>query len=431
MNTTTNHASSGLEGRQRHSRMYERLMFNSLCQAIVGLILAVGVPLLLINGLRPWVSEMRMHSVIAASGGFLLALQAIRHMSRYPGAKAFAYVLPAITISYLLAMSVLIALDLRFSRLVLGSSWLAAMLICSIGFWAEQRTRIRKLAVVPFGDYRSLFTTRGARWNLMRAPDLGEERYNGVVADLEADMPAEWQRFLANCVLHRIPVYDASEVRESLTGRVELDQVRENSFGQLAPNSEYELFKRLFDMLAVLAVAPFVLPICLVTAVLIRLDSPGGVFFVQERVGQGGRPYRMFKFRSMCHDSEKSGAQFAQANDMRVTRIGRVIRKTRIDELPQFINVLKGEMSLIGPRPEQVKFVNEFAEQIPFYNYRHVVRPGITGWAQVTQGYASDADETREKLEHDFYYIKRFSVWLDLLIVGRTIKTMLTGFGAR
>ena len=133
----------------------------------------------------------------------------------------------------------------------------------------------------------------------------------------------------------------------------------------------------------------------------------------------------------MCHDSEKTGAQFAQANDMRVTRIGRVIRKTRIDELPQFINVLKGEMSLIGPRPEQVKFVNEFAEQIPFYNYRHVVRPGITGWAQVTQGYASDADETREKLEHDFYYIKRFSVWLDLLIVGRTIKTMLTGFGAR
>uniref|UniRef100_UPI0005526097 hypothetical protein n=1 Tax=Cobetia crustatorum TaxID=553385 RepID=UPI0005526097 len=137
MNTTTNHASSGLEGRQRHSRMYERLMFNSLCQAIVGLILAVGVPLLLINGLRPWVSEMRMHSVIAASGGFLLALQAIRHMSRYPGAKAFAYVLPAITISYLLAMSVLIALDLRFSASCSAAPGWRQWLICSIGFWAE------------------------------------------------------------------------------------------------------------------------------------------------------------------------------------------------------------------------------------------------------------------------------------------------------
>jgi len=133
----------------------------------------------------------------------------------------------------------------------------------------------------------------------------------------------------------------------------------------------------------------------------------------------------------MCQDSEKSGAQFAQANDMRVTRVGKFIRKTRIDELPQFFNILKGDMSLIGPRPEQRTFVEQFEKEIPFYAYRHVVRPGITGWAQVTQGYAADADETRIKLEHDFYYIKNFSLWLDILIVLKTIRTMLTGFGAR
>ena len=116
---------------------------------------------------------------------------------------------------------------------------------------------------------------------------------------------------------------------------------------------------------------------------------------------------------------------------MRVTKIGKFIRKTRIDELPQFFNVLKGDMSLIGPRPEQKVFVDAFEEQIPFYNYRHIVRPGISGWAQVTQGYTADVDDTQIKVEHDFYYIKHFSLWLDVLIVFKTIKTMLTGFGAR
>ena len=133
----------------------------------------------------------------------------------------------------------------------------------------------------------------------------------------------------------------------------------------------------------------------------------------------------------MGKDSEKHGAQMATTNDMRVTRVGKFIRKTRIDELPQFFNVLKGDMSLIGPRPEQKVFVDQFEQEIPFYNYRHIVKPGITGWAQVTHGYAGDADETRVKIEHDFYYIKHISFSLDILIVFKTIKTMLTGFGAR
>ena len=133
----------------------------------------------------------------------------------------------------------------------------------------------------------------------------------------------------------------------------------------------------------------------------------------------------------MCKDSEKNGAQFASAGDMRVTRIGKFIRKTRIDELPQFFNVLKGDMSLIGPRPEQKVFVDKFEEQIPFYSYRHIVKPGISGWAQVVHGYAAGIDDTQVKIEHDFYYIKHFSLWLDILIMFKTLKTMITGFGAR
>ena len=153
--------------------------------------------------------------------------------------------------------------------------------------------------------------------------------------------------------------------------------------------------------------------------------------FIQNRVGKGNKDFRIYKFRSMSKDSEAAGAQFAQCGDMRVTRVGKVIRKLRIDELPQFFNVLKGDMSLIGPRPEQRTFVDQFEREIPFYMYRHIVRPGISGWAQVVHGYAADTDDTRIKIEHDFYYIKHFSLWLDVLIVFKTIKTILTGFGAR
>ena len=177
-------------------------------------------------------------------------------------------------------------------------------------------------------------------------------------------------------------------------------------------------------------IAAAVLLILLVTALCIRLESKGPIFFVQERVGQGNRSFRIYKFRSMGTDSEAKGKQFAAENDSRVTRVGRVIRKLHIDEIPQFLNVLKGDMSLIGPRPEQRAFVEKFDQEIPFYSYRHVVKPGITGWAQVTQGYVENVDGTRLKIEHDFYYIKHCSLALDFLIMLKTIRSMLTGAGA-
>ena len=169
----------------------------------------------------------------------------------------------------------------------------------------------------------------------------------------------------------------------------------------------------------------------LLTAAAIRLESPGSELFVQNRVGQGGREFKIYKFRSMAADSEADGAKLAQVGDSRITRVGSFIRKTRLDELPQFFNILKGDMSLIGPRPEQKYFVERFEQSIPFYGYRHIVKPGLSGWAQVTQGYAGNEDETQVKLEHDFYYIKHFSLSLDILIIFKTVKTILTGFGAR
>jgi lipopolysaccharide/colanic/teichoic acid biosynthesis glycosyltransferase len=172
----------------------------------------------------------------------------------------------------------------------------------------------------------------------------------------------------------------------------------------------------------------------LLVALLIRLDSPGPILFRQQRMGYRGKPFLMFKFRTMTegpsHPDPRLAAMTRDA-DNRVTKLGKVLRHYRIDELPQVVNILRGEMSWIGPRPEAVPLSLWYEAELPFYRYRHIVRPGITGWAQVKQGHVADMDEVLWKLHYDFYYIKNFSFWLDVLIIARTIRTVLSGFGAR
>jgi lipopolysaccharide/colanic/teichoic acid biosynthesis glycosyltransferase len=199
-------------------------------------------------------------------------------------------------------------------------------------------------------------------------------------------------------------------------------------------NSEsfkYLSTKRVLDLVAIGLVLPMAIGIAVVTAIAIKLESPGAVFFWQKRVGMNGVVFNMLKFRSMTSDSEKHGSQFAQSNDMRVTRVGKFIRKFRVDEIPQLWNVVKGEMSIIGPRPEQESFVEEFNKSIPNYSLRHMVMPGITGLAQTEQGYVADAEATITKLEYDLYYIKNMSLMTDAQITLKTIYTIMTGFGAR
>lgn len=198
-----------------------------------------------------------------------------------------------------------------------------------------------------------------------------------------------------------------------------------------AVDSSYLVTKRLFDLTLITLFAPIILPIMFITAVLIRLESSGPILFWQQRVGAQGEAFNMVKFRSMTTDSEQHGSQFARAGDARVTRLGKFIRKMRIDELPQLWNVIRGEMSLIGPRPEQVVFVKEFERTIPNYTDRHNVLPGITGLAQIEQGYVDDANGTQVKLKYDLYYIDNLSFLMDIRIAFQTLHTMATGFGAR
>ena len=421
------------------TRFHERILFSSLTSYLLGLLLVVFLPPFLRWGtdLFQWLayssSPVQFNSTLVNGLAFTALFVSVKRIGRFPGSETLAFLITAPVVCWLLGLAVLLFTRHEYSRYVLGASFVMSLVWTLGGYYLTRRYRRAKLAIVPFGRANDLLGYRGqAQISVLNAPDLAGRRYDAIVADLHAeDLPPEWERFLARCTLARIPVYHFKQVAESLTGRVKIDHLAENEFGALLPSPGYEFIKRLLDLTLVLVSLPLWLPVMLMTGLIIKLESEGSMFFIQERVGQGGSSFRVYKLRSMCKDSEKHGAQFASANDMRVTRVGKVIRKTRIDEIPQFINVLKGEMSLIGPRPEQRVFVEQFKQEIPFYMYRHVVKPGITGWAQVVHGYAADADDTRVKIEHDFYYIKHFSFWLDMLIILKTIRTMLTGFGAR
>jgi sugar transferase (PEP-CTERM system associated) len=190
--------------------------------------------------------------------------------------------------------------------------------------------------------------------------------------------------------------------------------------------------KRAFDVVVSLVMLTATLPVTLLCALAIKFDSPGPVFYRQTRVGLDGTPFDVLKFRSMRVDAEKDGRpRWASQADDRITRVGRFVRQTRIDELPQIINVLKGEMSFVGPRPERPFFVAELAEKIPFYNERHRVKPGITGWAQINYPYGASEEDARAKLSYDLYYIKNGSLFLDLVILFQTVRVVLWPDGAR
>ena len=189
--------------------------------------------------------------------------------------------------------------------------------------------------------------------------------------------------------------------------------------------------KRLIDLGVSSLILLFTLPLSLLVALAIYIESPGPVFYCQDRVGMGCRVYRVRKFRSMRLDAEASGAVWAQKHDPRVTRVGRWIRLFRLDEVPQLLNVFTGDMSLVGPRPERPEFVKDLEKQIPYYNVRHTVQPGVTGWAQVRYPYGASVQDSKNKLEYDLYYIKNMSILLDLKILLRTIGVVMLGEGAR
>ena len=254
-----------------------------------------------------------------------------------------------------------------------------------------------------------------------------------LVVDLRAVLSDDMASFVSSSTLAGLEVRPLSQAYEDHTQRIPLVHLAEGweISVPLGRRAVYEPFKRAFEVIATVITAPLWLVLMALTALAIRIDSGGPALFTQQRTGRDGRPFTIYKFRTMVVDADRDGPRFTVKDDPRITRIGKFLRSTRLDEVPQLINVLKGELALVGPRAEQVLFADQFQEVIPFYRYRHLVRPGITGWAQVNSGYADNLEATIEKLTYDLYYVRHMSPWLDLSVLWRSAVTVVSGRGAQ
>ena len=402
-------------------------VLQSLLIAIVPPAILLGLDFY--HALLVW--DAVFNSILVNVCALFLCSYVKRRLGSHPQGNLEAFILPITLWVYLILLSILFIFHAPYSVkiILMGFVLVAALLALTRQLIPSYKQSL--YFVVPLGDAQLLKTSDRFKFINLTGPHLPNSKLDGIVADLHSGiLPADWERFLANCALKRIPVINSMHLNESISGKVSLAHLTENESGMLAPAVIHMQIKQLNDILFLILISPIIIPLMLMIALWIWVDSPGGALFIQERMGYKGKPFNMVKFRTMVVDH--AGSHFTEADEShRITRVGKIIRKLRLDELPQFWNVLRGEMSLIGPRPESMALARWYEMEVPFFNYRHVVRPGISGWAQVKQGYAAGVDEMKDKVAYDFYYIKHFSVWLDILIWHKTIRTMLTGFGSR
>ena len=422
--------------RQQRRSLLARKRFQLLGALLVGALLPFVIRGLMLPAAfgAPTAQNAFIGNVVAV----LITFWAKLSLEPYPGIRSSYVILPAALAGHGMLVTAFLITRLPYDVVALTSGFVLHVLWNYVVYIASERRIRRRFAVVPFGAVPALSLIDSVDWKTLKQPSLADSaKCDAIVADFSADLPDEWEAFLADAALAGRMVYQVKQLSESLTGRVELNHLSENSFGSLVPARGYFHLKAVLDFLVALAVLPLLLPVMAMAALAIRIEGGGPILFKQRRLGHAGTIFAAYKFRTMqVHDFTGEVAAVRKAlatdeNDPRITRVGRVLRKYRIDELPQVFNVLRGEMSFIGPRPEPEILSRWFVAEIPFYRYRHVVRPGISGWAQVNQGYVSGVDGINQKLKYDFYYIKYFSPWLDLLILFKTIKTMFTGTGAR
>ena len=407
-----------------------------LAVGLIAYLMPLGAPVILFGRMtRELASTGNTQAVSLAAA--VLAMLLFRRVTVYPGSRAFGFILPAFSTTFGIAAALLLALRVPYSGAMLLTGYVSSVGVAFLLGYFDQRAAPRRLYYVPTGNTGIVGDTPRIQWIRLAEPVVPDDPRASIVADLRSTHSPEWERMLAQAAISGFPVYHTKQLRESLTGRVQIEHLSENSFGSLLPALAYRGVKRTIDTIASVVLLPVLLVPLLLVALVVRLSSPGPVLFRQRRMGYRGVPFDMLKFRTMVQRVDADGEEAARTaaitrdEDDRITPIGRFLRRSRIDELPQVINILRGEMSWIGPRPEAVPLSAWYENEIPFYRYRHIVRPGITGWAQVNQGHVAELDDVHVKLHYDFYYIKFFSFWLDVLIALRTVGIMLTGFGAK
>ncbi|NHZ70761.1 MAG: exopolysaccharide biosynthesis polyprenyl glycosylphosphotransferase [Proteobacteria bacterium] len=398
-----------------------------------------GTPLFWSVQLEGDASIWPMIIMLTVGGGIGMAVSLASWRSTVPRplySRAVAFV----SFSVLFTTVGLVLTRAYFSRpyiLWFGAIWLSLTLLHrsirrsrpwqeNLAIVTHEKTLVEDLHDAPHATVVMVFDPQE------QSPGVPVDEGVTLVVDLRAVLSESMAQFVSSASISGTNIRTLSNVYEEHTGRIPMMHLAEGwELSQPVRRASYAPVKRVLDVVVVGLSMILWLPLALVVGLVVRLDSPGPVLYSQPRVGRDGRRFTLTKFRTMVDDAEAEGPQFTAHEDPRITRTGRFLRLSRLDELPQLWAVLRGELSLIGPRPERPMFVDAFSREIPFYEARHLIRPGVTGWAQVNYGYADDQAETIEKLTYDLFYIKHSSFWLDLQIIGKSVWTVLTGFGAR
>ena len=414
-------------------------LFRTRYQLIGAFLLGVLLPWMIRSQLEIFPDQIERYdtTLLGTLTAILLGYLLYRKVTVLPGASARTNLLPAFLTSYLLVIFVFFALRLSYSRaqffmsFVLTVTWFYAVMFI-----------VARLRIVQFG----LVCTRAAqkveahpsiKWHYFETPEQAANapRMPLVVDFDHPGLTEKWERYIAEEAVQGRRIFSDRQLIESLAGTTSIDHLSPNEFGHLAPDSLYSPAKQYLDLVIAAFALIFIAPLLILVSIAIRLDSKGPALFRQVRVGYRGETFFLYKFRSMSiettPDNQGTIADITQHSDQRITRVGRFIRKTRIDELPQIWNILLGQMSWIGPRPETIALSAWYEKEIPFYRYRHIVKPGISGWAQVKQGHVSSIEDVKRKLEYDLYYIKHYSIWTDILIVIQTAQVVISGYGAK
>lgn len=429
-------AVSGSVGKRIRSSITD-LICKDRYQISFGIVLAVCIPII-VRGL--FFTDINLtdpnqyNTVTATTLAIVMGYLSFKKIHVFPGITSGGYIATSLTLWFAVLTAFFLFLRLEYTTIQLFAGYIISIFyFTTVHLYFVNRRGI-VLGVVPSAATARLPSLRRINWFQLTRADTVSPKLTGVVADLTADHSDEWRNRIAQFVLEGVPVYHVKDAIENLIGQVEIEHLSENMLGSLNPNDIYLTLKGLVDRCAALVGLLFLAPLLVVIAIAIKLDSPGPVLFRQPRVGFRKRSFTVHKFRTMKHGgnggSDRSGA-ITRDNDPRITRVGAVLRKYRLDELPQLIDVCRGRMSLIGPRPEALALAEWYEKEIPFYHYRHIIKPGITGWAQVNQGHVFEVSDVTRKLHLDFYYVKNFSFWLDVYIVLKTLRVMMWGHGAR
>lgn len=421
---------------------------------ILSLILGTIIPLSLANG----IDQGEFNAIVGSAIAVLFASSYQRRLGPSTIPDGSLYAIWSVLLSFTLFLLLIFIFQLPSSRRIAFTAFFMALFLLVLAHYIRRKFLQPCFVAIPGGRFQAEEADIPAKWHSLDdefaarvlsssafkdrfSEEIGSvtqgDKVNGLVADLHHEHSREWQRVMVRSVMSGYPVFHYRELEERYTGKISIDFLSENQFGSTLPFKPYIQFKRVFEFSLTLVMLPLLMIVMAFISICVLVFSGRPIFFKQERVGYRGKHFTILKFRTMEKVAVKAKGQTGedvssvlesdQDTARQVTGIGRFLRKHRLDELPQFINVLKGEISLVGPRPETVELVEHFHNKIRFFNYRHAVLPGITGWAQIKQGHVLTEEEAVEKLRYDFYYLKHFSPWLDFVILMRTFGVVIKG----